>query len=72
MQQGRLDSERLSEELATERRELRAWQDRLKGKKEELERERSALEGEKKRVDGDILGFRGYRAVGNLTTIIVR
>lgn len=57
MQQGRLDSERLSEELGTERKELRAWEERLKGRKEELERERSALEGQEKRSGGDTLRF---------------
>lgn len=45
VQQARIDSEKLSEELGSERRDLRSWEERLKGKKEELEREKTTAEG---------------------------
>lgn len=45
VQQGRIDAERLSEELGSERRDLRAWEERLKGRKEELDREKATAEG---------------------------
>lgn len=46
VQQSRLESERLSEELDAERKDLRAWEERLKGRKEDLGREKAAVEGE--------------------------
>lgn len=46
VQQSRLDTERLSEELESQRKDLRAWEERLKGRKAELEREKAAVEGE--------------------------
>lgn len=46
VQQARIDSEKLSEELGSERRDLRSWEERLKGRKEELEREKATAEGD--------------------------
>lgn len=55
VEQSRLDAERLSEELGGERKDLRAWEERLRERKAQLERERAAVEGEAKRlVEGRI------------------
>lgn len=46
MQQGRSDAERVKGEIDGKRRDLREWEESLKGRKGELEREKEALEGE--------------------------
>lgn len=46
MQQNRSEAERVKRELDGERRDLRDWEESLKGRKGELEREKEALEGE--------------------------
>ena len=44
--EGRLDAERLSGHLDSERQDLRAWEERLKERKAELEQAQAAVEGE--------------------------
>lgn len=46
VQQARLDSERLLDELENERRGLSTWEERLKGRKDKLDSEKAAVEGE--------------------------
>lgn len=45
VRQGQVESERLTEELEGERRDLRAFEDRVREKKAEVEREQATLEG---------------------------